>query len=204
MLAMLLGGAGLAAILYKARARFRQLPLVGGMSPPPSRQAGAPIAEQALPTLLALGDVLIPSSFSSTASGEYSSAAREVLLDSLQEEARSDLAFQKDAEAAARFLDQAAQREAGLTFAALQFPRRQTMAGALLDAEQGAGSLWQRLAGRAGNGKDHARVRRVASSMIHAFYVSRYGWISMGYSHGRGECTDLVDYQNPPRSTSVS
>ena len=117
-----------------------------------------------------------------------------VLKASLEESAWRLPALPKDCEAVAGLLDRAAQAEGHTTFAGLEFAQRQALVARLLRTNSTGDSK-----PLATGPQDTTRVHRVTQTLIHGFYVSRYGWISMGYTRGRGECSDLTDFQFPPR-----
>jgi hypothetical protein len=198
VLAILFGGAGLAALFYAARNRLRRLPVVGGLIPSAAGSTG-PIPSETFPALLALGDVLIPVSFSTAGSSQHRSGVIAVLKASLEEAARRLPGFQKDGVAVAGLLDQASQAEGHTNFAGLEFAGRQAIVARLLRTHSTGDSLPAVAKPLATGPEDTTPMHRVTQTLIHGFYVSRYGWISMGYTRGRGECSDLTDYQSPPR-----
>jgi hypothetical protein len=197
-LALLLGGTGLVGVAYAARSRLRHTALVEAVLGPAQRVAG-PIPDAAMPALLALGEILIPTPFAreGAAYPPETGTPGSVMKAALEEYAQRTPGFHQDCATAAHLLDRLA---GGRKYPALTLAERRRLAGPILDTpprEPDAGLL-ARLSGRRSKAEQSAELWAVAHPMIHGFYAGTPGWASIGYPRRRGDCSNLEDYQNPP------
>jgi hypothetical protein len=122
-----------------------------------------------------------------------------VLKESLADSARRLPGFRKDCEAVAALLDRGARTEGSTKFVDLEFGKRQQLVARLLQNNPSGVSLRGSAKQPTTEPQQITGIQGVTQTLIHGFYVSRYGWISMGYTRGRGECSDLTDFQFPPK-----
>ena len=201
-----MAGSALAAIaLWFFRGRLLQLgPIARALGRELDRDSPTGRLTQAeAATLVAFGEVLIPTMFSGPAAfttpppDSRAEAPSHVLEQALGDLAGQVPGYLSEFQAAARFLNEKAGARSGSPFASTALESRRALVETQFRGYVGR-SRRRAFFFLTSDGRRTAGTWEfVARPMLAAFYRSPYGWRVVGYAKRPGECSNLVDYQRP-------
>jgi hypothetical protein len=199
--AALLLAAGVAAILT---VRFFRWPLRRVarrlLCLDPDRRTGTgSLTESESSTLVAFGEVLLPSAFSAEAFRSGSFSAAGIVKRTVQEVAEREPGYHAEFVDAVGLLNRTSVTEAGTPFVEVDLERRRELVESLLLPFTRRPALTRALQLFHPGGRRTGRLWQfVARPILIGFYDSPLGWRFIGYPYEPGECSNLVDYQYPP------
>jgi len=193
LVAAVQAGGVLAALAFLRRPRALVGPS-GSVLAPALVLADEPLGGQQLDTLIALGHVLLPSSFAANPA-----TADPVIAEIVNQHlARVPAALAAFGDAAA-VLDEASVAQYGTGFAQLELARRRQLVADILTPYTSRRLFARPYYALTAQGD---RIRRLWSDVSHpiivGFYNSAEGWRVVGYTRRPGQCSNLTDYQFAP------
>jgi hypothetical protein len=207
---LLLAGAGVGAYLWIPRRRTKRLLLetLGWYVDP--RSGTGTLDPVATLTLVAFGEVLVPSAVvgeaarvSPPSGGEDGSPVRKIIRSTVEDLAATEPGYHAELAASAALLERKSAAILGTRFAEASLEKRRSLVEQLFHPCAGQPGWRRALRYVTAEGRALGNTWRfVARPIMTGFYNTPLGWRLFGYPYQPGQCNDLVSYTQPPEPPS--
>ncbi len=203
---LVVAGAGAAAYLWIPRRRTKRFLLKTlGWSLDPRSGTGALDAGATL-TLIAFGEVLVPSAVAgggtrgtAPAGSEDESPVRKILRSTLEDLAATEPGYRAELAAAAGFLERKSAAILGTRLTEASLEQRRGLVERIFRPYVSQPGWRRALQYLTPDGRAVGNTWRFAARPIMVgFYNTPLGWRLFGYPYQPGQCNDLISYTRPP------